>query len=257
MVVIAGAALVLFCGVIVVFWFVPWLRKRHLRYKSHAIVDFDEVREAARTGDILLFHKTTRAGFLDALELDVVSPMLFDQNEFRHSGIVVRKDGELFVMECADQFHSGHAEATYLTSGNGIRLVEMETLLEAYNRDNGDPHFGIRHIASEISVDAVYDALAQYGRIDYLKMYGSAYVFLSCAVLPKGMHPRILDKYRNEMMCSEFVHSLLNKCGVLKDYPSKLFAPYTIEDNEAFREFEIVKYSEVVRFRYSRRPDSV
>jgi len=250
MAVIAGIGVGVLVAAIAGIRLVPRLKKRQLRYKRHRIVDFAEIRAAARTGDILLFHKTTRSGFLDALELDVVAPMLFDQNEFRHSGIVVRKDGELFVMECADQLHSGHDEATYLTPGNGIRIVAMETLLQAYNRDNGDPYFGIKHIADEISVDRVYAALAQFGRIDYLKMYGSAYVFLSCAVLPKKMHPRVLDKYRNEMMCSEFVHSLLNRCGVLKNYPSKLFAPYTIEDTAAFREFEIVKYSDVVRFRY-------
>ncbi|MEO5580444.1 MAG: hypothetical protein ABIR58_07275, partial [Gemmatimonadaceae bacterium] len=162
-----------------------WVKKRQLRYKRHRIVEFDDIRADARTGDIVLFHKTSRNGLLDALELDVVSPLLFEQNEFRHSGIVVRKDRELFVIECADTLHSGHSEASYLTEGNGIRIVPLETLLDAYNSDNGDPHFGIRHIADEISVDAVYAALAQYGPIDYLKMHRSAYVFLSCTVLPK------------------------------------------------------------------------
>jgi hypothetical protein len=53
-------------------------------------------------------------------------------------------------------------------------------------------------------------------------------------------------------MCSEFVHSFLNKCGVLKDYPSKLFMPYYIEDAEVFQRLEIVSYSEIMRFRYAR-----
>jgi len=229
-----------------------WLKRRQLRYKRHTIVEFDDIRADTRTGDILLFHKTSRNGLVDALEQDVVSPLLFSENEFRHSGIVVRKAGELFVMECADRFHSGHGEATYLTKGNGIRIVPLETLLEAYNRDNGDPHFGIRHISEEISFDKIEATLEQYGPIDYLRMHRSAYVFLSCAVLPKRLQPGVLEKYRNEMMCSEFVHSLLSRCGVLRDYPSKLFAPYTIENSAAFREFEIVKYSEVVRFRYGR-----
>lgn len=248
---IPGIVLGLVCAAFIAACLVWWLKKRQLRYKKYRIVDFDHIHAAARTGDILLFHKTSRNGLLDTLEMDVVSPLLFDQNEFRHSGIIVRKNRELFVMECADRFHSGHSEATYLTRGNGIRLVALETLLEAYNRDNGDPHFGIKHIADEISLDAVYTALAQYGSIDYLKMHKSAYIFLSRSLLPKRLHLRIVDGYRNEMMCSEFVHSLLNRCGVLKDYPSKLFAPYTIEDSAAFREFEIVKYSEIVRFRYA------
>jgi hypothetical protein len=53
-------------------------------------------------------------------------------------------------------------------------------------------------------------------------------------------------------MCSEFVHSFLNKCGVLKDYPSKLFMPYYIEDSELFKDLELVRYSDIVRFRYGR-----
>ena len=231
-------------------WFVRWIEKRKLRYKRHEILDFANVAPDAKTGDILLFHKTNRSGLLDTLELDVVSPLLFDENEFRHSGIIVRENGELFVVECADEFHSGHADARYLTAGNGIRLVPLETLLDAYNRDNGDPHFGIRHISQEIPVQRVYGSIEEYGAIDYLKVHKSACVFLSRALLPESLHLRVADAFRNEMMCSEFVHSLLNRCGVLKDYPSKVFAPYYLEDPETFRQLEIVSYSDIVRFRY-------
>ena len=52
------------------------------------------------------------------------------------------------------------------------------------------------------------------------------------------------------MMCSEFVHSLLNRCGALKDYPSKVFAPYYLQDPVRFKQLEIVSYSDIVRFRY-------
>ena len=228
-----------------------WISRRKLRYKNTHIVDFGEIRSAARTGDILLFHKTNRNGLLDTLEMDVVSPLLFDENEFRHSGIIVRKDGELFVMECADQFHSGHTEATYLTSGNGIRLVPLEPLLQAYNRDNGDPHFGIKHIADEIELNDLNESIKKYGSVNYLKVHKSACIFLSGIVLPKSLHQKVIDAYTDEMMCSEFVHSVLNKCGVLKDYPSKLFAPYSIENPAVFQKLELVKYSDIIRFRYS------
>ena len=227
-----------------------WIDRRKLRYKSQEILEFDSVAPAAKTGDILLFHKTNRSGLLDTLELDVVSPLLFDENEFRHSGIIVRENGELFVVECADEFHSGHADARYLTAGNGIRMVPLETLLDAYNRDNGDPHFGIRHIAREIPLSQLYGSLEQYGAIDYLKVHKSACIFLSRVLLPESLHLRVVDAFRNEMMCSEFVHSLLNRCGALKDYPSKVFAPYYLEDPAVFKELEIVSYSEIVRFRY-------
>jgi len=234
-----------------VVWLVSWVESRRLRYKRQEILDFESVVPDARTGDILLFHKTNRSGLLDTLELDVVSPLLFDENEFRHSGIIVRENGELFVVECADEFHSGHADARYLTAGNGIRMVPLETLLDAYNRDNGDPHFGIRHIAREIPLSQLYGSLEQYGAIDYLKAHKSACIFLSRVLLPESLHRRVVDAFRNEMMCSEFVHSLLNRCGALKDYPSKVFAPYYLEDPAVFKELEIVSYSDIVRFRYA------
>ena len=232
-------------------WLLRWIDKRKLRYKDQEIRDFASVVSDTKTGDILLFHKTNRSGLLDTLELDVLSPMLFDENEFRHSGIIVRENRELFVVECADEFHSGHSDARYLTAGNGIRMVPLETLLDAYNRDNGDPHFGIRHISREIPTEQLYAEVEEYGAIDYLKVHKSACVFLSRVLLPEALHLRVVDAFRNEMMCSEFVHSLLNRCGVLKDYPSKVFAPYYLEDPVVFKELEIVSYSDIVRFSYA------
>jgi hypothetical protein len=229
-----------------------WIRRRQRRYKNAPIVGFDEIRDDLKTGDIILFHKTTRNGFLDALELDVLSPLVFGRNEFRHSGIILRQNDELFVIECADRFHSGHSVATYLTAGNGIRRVPLEPLLHAYNVDNGgEPHFGIKHIAQPIDPGAIDSTLGSYGRIDYLAMHRSAWAFLSNAFLPQSTHQRIIAGYRQEMMCSEFVHSLLNRCGALKDYNSKVFMPYYIENAEVFSALEIVKFSEIVRFAYS------
>jgi hypothetical protein len=227
-----------------------WLSRRKLRYKEQPIVPFEQIRDRARTGDIILFHKTTRNGLLEALELDVLSPLIFAETEFRHCGIVIRKNGELYAMECAGELHSGHTEATYLTKGTGIRLVPIETLLEAYNRDNGDPHFGIKYISEEIPTHRLQATLAEYESVNYLKLHKILCIFLSHLLLPRKLYRKIADSLRNEMMCSEFVHSFLNRCGVLKDYPSKLFMPYYIEDSDVFQKLEFVKYSEIVRFRY-------
>lgn len=225
-----------------------WIERRRLRYKRHPTVPFAEVRDSFRTGDIILFHKTTRTGFLDSMELDVVSPLLFRNNEFRHSGIVVRDEGELLVLECAEEFHSGHAEASYPTGGNGIRIVSLERLLDAYTRDNGEPHFGVKFISEEIPASKVMGTLGEYGPVNYLKMHRSVPLFLTKFLVPAPLRRNLLEAYSHEMMCSEFVHSVLNKCGVLKDYPSKLFAPYSIENHHVFRKLEIVAYSDIVRF---------
>lgn len=225
-----------------------WLERRRLRYKRHPLVAFEQIRGSLRTGDIILFHKTTRNGFLDRFELDVLSPLLFEENEFRHSGIILRRNGELFVLECAEEFHSGYPDATYPTGGRGIRLVPLNLLLDAYRRDNGEPHFGVRFISEEIPAEKVQSAIESCGPIGYSRMQRSGPIFLSQFFLPKALLRRVFERHRDEMMCSEFVHSVLNGCGVLRDFPSKLFGPYSIENPRIFKALEIVKYSDIVRF---------
>src|SRR5215212_5391654 len=127
-----------------------WIDRRRFRYKKHQTVLLEDVRGDLKTGDIILFHKTARAGILDTLELDFVAPLFFPTNEFRHSGIVVRRGAALFVVECTEEHHSGYPHARYPAGGKGIREVPLEILLDAYTRDNGDPHFGVRFIRNEI-----------------------------------------------------------------------------------------------------------
>jgi hypothetical protein len=227
-----------------------WVERRRLRYKRHPTLGFADVRDTLKTGDIILFHKTTRSGLLDVLELDILAPLFFEENEFRHSGIIVRRGDDLFVLECTEEFHSGHAHARYPTGGKGIREVPLAPLLDAYTRDNGDPHFGIRSIAAEISVDALQKIVADVGPVRYMKAHRSAVIFLSQYVLPKSMLRRVASAPAHQMMCSEFVHRVLSGCGVLRDYPSKLFAPYIIENSSLFGGYELVPYSDIVRFTY-------
>lgn len=227
-----------------------WIERRRHRYKKHPTVGFNDVRESLKTGDIILFHKTTRTGLIDSLELDFISPMFFKATEFRHSGIIVRQEDDLFVLECAEEQHSGHAFAAYPTGGRGIRIVPLIDLLSAYTRDNGSAHYGVRFISSEIEPERVYEALGKYGPVDYLKMQRSVPLFLTKFLLPAPLRSSLLEAWSHEMMCSEFVHSILNRCGALADYPSKLIAPYSIEDDTFFRRLEIVRFSRIVRFDY-------
>jgi hypothetical protein len=82
-------------------------------------------------------------------------------------------------------------------------------------------------------------------------MHKSIGVFLSQKLLPMPLYLRVVDSFKNEMMCSEFVHSMLNRCGALADYPSKVFAPYYLEDSAVFKKLELVEYSDIVRFNYA------
>jgi hypothetical protein len=225
-----------------------WMERRRLRYKRHPTVPFDQVRDALRTGDIILFHKTTRSGVLDILELDILAPIFFDESEFRHSGIIVRKGDELYVMECTEPLHSGYTHASYPTGGKGIREVPLTLLLEEYNRDNGDAHFGVRFISEEIPLEVLRETIMDVGPVSYMKAHTTVPIFLSQYVLPRAIVKRVAKLPASQMMCSEFVHRVLSGCGVLRDYPSKLFAPYIIENSTRFSSHEIVRYSDIVRF---------
>ncbi len=227
-----------------------WIERRRLRYKTHPTVPFSDVRDRFRTGDIILFHKTARTGLLDSLELDFISPIFFRATEFRHSGIIVRTGDAIMVLECADETHSGHDVAAYPTGGRGIRLVPLEALLHAYSRDNGSPHYGVRSISQEIPAIRVLDVVAEYGPIGYLKMQRSIPLFFTKFVLPNPVRRSVLEAFRHEMMCSEFVHSVLNRCGALADYPSKLVAPYSLEDDRFLRRIERISFSDIVRFTF-------
>ena len=227
---------------------IGWIERRRFRYKRHAVVPLEEVRGALKTGDIILFHKTARTGILDTLELDVFSPLFFEENEFRHSGIVVRRGDELFVVECTEEQHSGAAHAIYPTGGPGIREVPLEPLLAAYTADNGDAHFGVRLIPAALDEAVIMSRVKEIGPVVYLRARKSISLYLSSFFLPVRVHRRIMERYSGEMMCSEFVHNVLAACGALRDYPSKLFAPYVIENPTLFRRHDLAGYSDVVRF---------
>ena len=225
-----------------------WLTRRRFRYKTHRTVQLNEVRGDLKTGDIILFHKTARTGILDTLELDFVAPFFFPTSEFRHSGIVVRRGDSISVVECTEEFHSGHLHARYPFGGKGIREVPLEPLLESYTRDNGDPHFGVRLIRNEIDADELMRVVREFGPVSYLKASRSISIYAASLFLPRSVHSRVIQRYKHEMMCSEFVHSALASCGALREYPSKIFAPYVIENPDLFSRHDLAGYSDVVRF---------
>ncbi len=227
-----------------------WIERRRLRYKTHPTFAFEDVRAKLKTGDIILFHKTARSGFIDSMELDFISPLFFRATEFRHSGIILRQGDDITVLECADETHSGHTHAAYPTGGSGIRIVPLEPLLSAYTRDNGDPHYGVRLISSEIPVSRILEVVGEFGPIRYLRMQRSIPLFLTRFLLPSTVRRKVLGAFRHEMMCSEFVHNILNQCGALADYQSKLVAPYSLEDDRFFRRLERIPFSDIVRFSF-------
>lgn len=225
-----------------------WIGQRRSRYGGPHALRFKDVRDDLKTGDILLFHKAGRSGFLDTLEMDLVAPLFFRETEFRHCGIVARKDDSVSLIECADEFHSGHDIANYSFGASGIREVSLEPLLEKYSEDNPGAHFGVRFIPREIPRETLHSAIDQIGPVSYLKGYRTASIYLSSFFLPQRVIDKLIDLHATQMMCSEFVHAVLARCGALRDYTSKLFAPYILENPDHFSRHDNVGYSDIVRF---------
>jgi len=225
-----------------------WIERRRLRYQGPHALRLRDVRDDLKTGDIILFHKSSRNGILDTLEMDLLAPLFYRDTEFRHCGIVVRHDDELAVVECADEHHSGHHIARYPYGGSGIREVPLEPLLDKYSEDNHAAHFGVRMIPKEIPVPVLKSAVEEIGPVSYLNAYRWATIFMSSFFLPGSVFRRYVNLHATQMMCSEFVHAALARCGVLRDYTSKIFAPYIIENTEHFKRHDNVGYSDIVRF---------
>jgi len=225
-----------------------WLARRRYRYKGHPTVRLAQVRENLRTGDIILFHKTARTGILDSFELDFLAPLFFRTNEFRHCGLIVRSGDEIRVVECTQPQHTGREHAAYPTGGPAIREVPLEPALESYTRDNGIPHFAVRHVPRVISAREMMKIVHEIGPVRYLEGSRSIPLYAASMVLPRVILSRLIARFSEEMMCSEFVHRVLSRFGLLRETHSKLFPPYIFESPELFGRYDLAGYSEVVRF---------
>ena len=84
--------------------------------------------------------------------------------------------------------------------------------------------------------------------MSYLKATRFASIYLSSLFLPQRVFRRLVEMHATQMMCSEFVHAVLARCGALRDSTSKIFAPYIIENADHFKRHDKVGYSEIVRF---------
>ncbi|HEX6576492.1 MAG TPA: hypothetical protein VF042_16105, partial [Gemmatimonadaceae bacterium] len=181
-------------------------------------------------------------------ELDFLAPLFFATNEFRHCGLVVRRDDEVSVVECTQPRHTGREHATYPAGGSAIREVKLEHLLESYTRDNGIPHFAVRHIPHEISADDLMSTAKSFGPVQYLEGTRSLPLYAASLLLPGAAVSRLIDSHSGFMMCSEFVHGVLAKLGALRGARSKVFPPYIFESAKLFGRYDVAGFSELVRF---------
>ena len=221
---------------------------------------YSNLREKFKTGDIILFSYIKHDNLFKKLTYQCRTTFL--GFEYGHAGLVMKHDGNLYVVECTDTEHVDNDKCIYLNNKSendkcvhlnnkkrgGIRIFEMDTLLDKYYREN-EGHFGVKFISQEIPSNIILSSLKKYENITFENKISVLCIALIDIFVSHQFAETILEYHNNtdRMMCTEFLHRILNEANILKPYPSKLFWPHKINDVD-FEKIEKIKFSKIHRF---------
>lgn len=216
--------------------------------KNEVIYQYQDIKLKLKTGDIILFSCKKHQSFTSEIKYFCRTTLL--GSEYGHVGIILKSNNKLYVVECTSNPHTGRQYAYHLNNYNqgGVRIIDLEILLKEYYRDNTG-EYAVKFIEKEIPNSHIFNNINKFknmifehrllllflGFIDTCISHNLA-IYLS-NILPEN----------NTLMCSEFMHRLLCDCGILEEYPSKLFWPHTV-NNKIFEDLEIIKYSKPYKF---------
>ncbi|QTF49286.1 hypothetical protein qu_394 [Acanthamoeba polyphaga mimivirus] len=214
------------------------------------IENYSDIKNKFKTGDIILFSCRKHNTFID--EIKYFSRTKLIGSEFGHVGLILRDKKKLYVIEFTDYEHPGDqvAKRYHDLGKGGMRVIELETALREYNKD----HMGcyaVRFISQEIPNDIFYDKIKKHRhKIFESKPKLLLLAFIDMLVMHK-MSSDLATIFHNEdrMTCGEFVHTVLNDCNAVADYPSKIFWPYIVEDSDFNKILRSdISYSRLVKF---------
>lgn len=209
---------------------------------------FSQLESQFKTGDIILFSCKKYKNLLNKFTYYCRTTLL--GSEYGHAGLVLKYKGKLYIVECTDWDHLGYEDTLHLNNKRkgGIRIIEMEKLLRKYYQENSG-YFGVKFISQEISPEIFIDNLEKYRDVVFEKKYMLVYLAFIDIFVSHQLAETLINVYsdKEKMMCTEFVHRMLNENGALDAYTSKIFWPQKINDND-FKNLELVKFSETYRF---------
>jgi hypothetical protein len=229
---------------IIIIIIVNFISKRGNFIKPTKNYKYQEIKSYFKSGDILLFSYNKHNNLLENLIYFMRTKLM--GTLFGHVGIILKLNNNLYVLESVNSQHYALKNSKYINGKNsGPRIVRLDIILQKYNKYN-KTQFGIKFIDKEIPPNKLYNQYLTYNNVDFPNWL--IIVIIACfdTLFNCGdLLSKFIDK--NKMMCSEFVHDILYKCGVLKEYPSKIFYPYTITSN-TFNILSNNKYSDVNLF---------
>ncbi|QGR53978.1 hypothetical protein [Moumouvirus maliensis] len=212
--------------------------------------NYTDIRKYLKTGDIILFSCKKHENILD--ELQYFSRTTLLGSEYGHVGLIMRENDKIYVVECTDNNHTGDNYAWRKNNykKGGLRIINLDVLLKEYYKSHLGA-YGIRFISEPIPNDIFLDKIKKYYDMPFeskFTLFALAFVDICISHdISSELSNILADK--NKLMCSEFTHDILYRCGILKPYPSKIFWPYLI-DNELFDSLHDSKYSKLYKFNF-------
>ena len=236
---------------------------------KHNIYDFglsyDNLCKILKTGDIILFESMENGSIYGNFKHFVISSIL--GIKYKHSGIVLKHGGQLYLVECCRYTQAGYWLATYMNENNyliqtnlqddnnpsslklkpgGVRIIKLDDIIREYRKEYRGK-FCVKFISQEIPSTRLLEELDKYTQVRFADMHN---------VLFRGLLDLFFSMSKNDpsfqdsMVCSQFTHQLLSDCNVVKNkISSDVFWPYYYY-NGKFDELAIVKYSNPITFNY-------
>lgn len=244
--------IILIILIIFILYIILFVRKADV-YRNDPLYHYQDIKKNMKTGDIILFSCKKNKSIYQKVGYYVRTELI--GCEYGHVGIIVKKDDKLYVLECVSDDHCADIYAKYLNDcgDGGIRLINLEILLQHYY-DDYDGLYAIKFISKEIPYEKIVKELKNYKDTKFQDKKKIFMLGLIDICISHNLSKKLLstDKNNKILCCSGFVHHFLNRCGVLKDYPSELFWPHLFVYDDVFKPLEIVKYSKPYRFKYSK-----
>lgn len=239
--------IIIIIAILFILYVLIFVRKKD-KHENHSFYNYHDVKKKLKTGDIILFSCNSNEDFYSVIKYYIRTK--FVGSSYGHVGLVYKDyDDKLYIVECVSSLHCADEHAIYLNNygKGGVRIIDMEILFDKYSKENS-AYFAVKFISKEISNDIFIENLNSYAE----KIFENKSILFFLAFVDLCISHNLSNHLtslcnENKMMCSEFVHNILYRCNVTKEYTSKLIWPFTVMD-ELFEKLEIVKYSEPIKF---------
>ena len=174
------------------------------------MVNYDDIRDNLKTGDIVLFSGMGRIS-------DLIK--FFSGSKWSHIGLVVKSDDIDMVLLWESTSLNSVNDIESGTAKNGVQLVALSERIAKY-----DGEISVRHFQSEITQD-MRNALKQFRKESKNKPYEKSRLELAFSLIDVGWFTNNEEDF-SSMFCSELVAEALEKMGIMNgDLPANEFIP--------------------------------